>query len=120
MLDVIVVSSPSFLFYIKENNISTKVEYTQVLFSLPEWAFHRGSGLTNLKSASSFHLQFQRPNRKGGGGGIPGESRVPTAISGLAGMDADGIDSLCVCILLGWATLYRESGVLSLLGVSWG
>lgn len=54
------------------------------------------------------------------GGGIPGESRVPTAISGLAGMDADGIDSLCVCILLGWATLYRESGVLSLLGMSWG
>lgn len=64
------VSSPSFLFYIKEKKISTKVEYTQVLFSLPEQAFHRGSGLTDLKSVSSLHLQFQRPNRKGGGGSL--------------------------------------------------
>ena len=77
MLDVIVVSSPSFLFYIKEKNISTKVEYTQVLFSLPEWAFHRGSGLTDLKSASSFHLQFQRPNRKGGREGSLAKAGYP-------------------------------------------
>lgn len=76
MLDVIVVSSPSFLFYIKERKISTKVKYTQVLFSLPERAFHRGSRLSDLKSVSSLHLPFQRPNRKGDGrslakGGYP-------------------------------------------------
>lgn len=41
-------------------------------------------------------------------------SEVPT------GIDADGVDSLCVRVLLGWAALYREPGVCSLVGVSWG
>lgn len=37
-----------------------------------------------------------------------------------AGIDSDGIDGLCVCVLLGWAALWREPEVLSLAGVSWG